>query len=163
MYLMYLPPTTRKPLPRPQNACSWGGTRRAALRAPQGRCTNTFFCHWCSTRRPDFDRPLAPHASNAPEAPLLLCRSGLHSDPRASILSHTLSQLIPWVGVAPAALERPATTPQNPLPAVIGRCMYVYVSCIYHVCIMYVCVCNLLGVSADDVAEQDFSLMLFVI
>jgi hypothetical protein len=46
-------PMTRKPQPRPQNASSWDGTRRAALRlrASQDMCANTLFCNRRSTRR----------------------------------------------------------------------------------------------------------------
>ncbi len=148
MYCIYCSPTTQKPPPRPQNAFSWGGTRRAAFRAPQGMCANTLF-YRRSTRRPYLrtrarrtrPMPLKRPSESAGAAPM--------TDPHASIRSLAQSQPIWRVEVAPAA-QRPWSVRHRPSKTPPGRDLRVYASvcmCMYHHFIT--CMFMYLSVSAE--------------
>ena len=57
MYFLKWHPLTQEPMPRPRNTVSRGGSRRAALRAPQVISASTFFRHRQRLCRLDLAHP----------------------------------------------------------------------------------------------------------
>ena len=70
MYFLKWHPLTQEPMPRPRNTVSRGGSRRAALRAPQVISASTFFRHRQRLCRLYLAHPTTRHASRAPGAAL---------------------------------------------------------------------------------------------
>ncbi len=100
----------------------WGGTQRAALRAP---APTLYFAIAVAREARILHTPARHTRLMLFRLRYSLCRGCPWTDPRASILSHAQPQPIWSVGVVPAAGER-SPLPLKKIPTVIGWCMYLY-------------------------------------